>query len=195
MSATTRNGVKTTQRGRENGTTGSLSTDVVKLLKTQDQGYLQTVLQQTRRERERLEQQVIIADAGVEVGANNGRVRKLDVMESDGVGAEPVRVASDGEPTDGDYDFDLDMEIGSEEDDDQSEEEEEEGLTTEQLRRRRKKKNARKVLHAHLEALRDREKQLSTALNELDQQRARISNNVGGVNKNGVKFKVRERKR
>jgi U3 small nucleolar RNA-associated protein 11 len=51
------------------------------------------------------------------------------------------------------------------------------------------------VLQNHLEALKDRERDLSVALSQLQHQRARMNNTVGGVNKEGVKFKVRERKR
>ena len=40
MSSTTKNGVRIQTRGQENGTTAVLSPDVVKLLKTQDVGYI-----------------------------------------------------------------------------------------------------------------------------------------------------------
>ncbi|RMY34831.1 hypothetical protein D0866_05003 [Hortaea werneckii] len=75
------------------------------------------------------------------------------------------------------------------------EEEEEEGLSKEELAARRRKKNALKVKQRYLDALRDREDQLTEALRRVEAQRARMNGTVGGVNKNGVKFKVRERKR
>ena len=40
-----------------------------------------------------------------------------------------------------------------------------------------------------------KERELAAAEEELEKQRAKMSNSVGGVNKNGVKFKIRERKR
>ena len=44
-----------------------------------------------------------------------------------------------------------------------------------------------------LEALKDREDDLATALRELEDQRVQINGKAGGVNKNGTKFKVRQR--
>ncbi|KZF22024.1 hypothetical protein L228DRAFT_283218 [Xylona heveae TC161] len=61
------------------------------------------------------------------------------------------------------------------------------------LRKRRKREQ--EIRKARLAAARNREQQLMIAERELDLQRAKMSNSVGGVNKNGVKFKVRERKR
>jgi len=46
-----------------------------------------------------------------------------------------------------------------------------------------------------LQALKKREQELTAGLQELNLQRAKMSNSIGGVNKNGVKFKMRERKR
>ena len=46
-----------------------------------------------------------------------------------------------------------------------------------------------------LEAIKRRERELVTAEQELDLQRAKMSNSIGGLNKKGVKFKIRERKR
>ena len=48
---------------------------------------------------------------------------------------------------------------------------------------------------SRLRALKKRESELVAAEEELELQRAKMNNTVGGVNKNGVKFKVRERKR
>jgi U3 small nucleolar RNA-associated protein 11 len=46
-----------------------------------------------------------------------------------------------------------------------------------------------------LDAVKQRESALTAADQELELQRAKMSNSVGGVNKSGVKFKIRERKR
>jgi U3 small nucleolar RNA-associated protein 11 len=46
-----------------------------------------------------------------------------------------------------------------------------------------------------LEALKDREENLATALRELEDQRVQMNGKAGGVNKNGTKFKVRQRVR
>jgi hypothetical protein len=46
-----------------------------------------------------------------------------------------------------------------------------------------------------LQIVKKREKELVAAEEELEAQRAKMNSTVGGVNKHGVKFKVRERKR
>ena len=45
----------------------ALSTDVVKLLKMQDAGYIRTMLQMVRKEREELEHKIVLADEDVRV--------------------------------------------------------------------------------------------------------------------------------
>lgn len=182
MSSTTKNGVKITERGRENGTEASLSVDAVKLLKTQDAGYLQTILQQTKREREKVQKDLILAGTGVD----NSKTSKKTTFDENGmqVEEEAEDMAMD------DFDF-SDEEAESSEDDAAAEV----GLTKEQIKLRRQKKHARQVLQGRFEAVKEREKTLTTALNHLDKQRAKMNNTVGGVNKSGVKFKLRERKR
>jgi len=59
----------------------------------------------------------------------------------------------------------------------------------------KKRENQQEKQRATIKALRERESDLLTAERTLESQRDRMQNNVGGVNKNGVKFKVRERKR
>ena len=46
-----------------------------------------------------------------------------------------------------------------------------------------------------LQMVRKKERELVAAEEELEKQRAKMNSSVGGVNKNGVKFKIRERKR
>ena len=58
-SSVDKRGLKVADRGNE-----ALSTDVVKLLKTQDAAYIRTVLQQVRRERARLEEKLVLEEAG-----------------------------------------------------------------------------------------------------------------------------------
>jgi len=70
---------------------------------------------------------------------------------------------------------------------------EEEGLITKKLRKM-KEKEANK-LENRLTIARQRLETLTEAEEALDLQRAKMSNSVGGVNKQGIKFKVRERKK
>lgn len=60
---------KVDSQGRKIADRGSkaLSTDVVKLLKMQDAGYIRTMLQMVRKEREELEHKMVLADEDVRV--------------------------------------------------------------------------------------------------------------------------------
>jgi Utp11 protein len=150
MSSKTKDGIRLGDRGNK-----ALSHDVVLLLKTQDAGYLRTVLQQTRLERRRLENAVKLT-SGLQ-GASIEPSRKVFVDSAE----EQLAYAAQG------ADVGLD---GSED-----------ASAAEQEKR--------------LEALITREKELVLAERELELQRGKMSNSVGGVNKKGVKFKARERKR
>ena len=188
-----------------------MNMDVVKLLKTQDAGYLQTVLQQTRRAREKIERQLVLATTGVDAS----KVSKRKVFDEDGEEVEEMKgLHSELDDEDEDLDLDLDdlanlgdldglddldgmggEESGSEDGKSEDEDSDTKGLSKEEIRQRRKKRRAQEVLQNQLGALKDRERALSLALSQLEHQRARMNNTVGGVNKEGVKFKVRERKR
>ncbi|KAI4727336.1 U3 small nucleolar RNA-associated protein 11 [Aureobasidium sp. EXF-10728] len=206
ITRTTKKGVQQSTRGKDNGSQTPMNMDVVKLLKTQDAGYLQTVLQQTRRAREKIEKQAVLMTTGVDASS----VSKRKVFDDNGDLIEKPTAQPD---FDDDDDMDLDLDDladlgdldglddldgiggdGSGSEDGKSEDEET-GLSKEEIRQRRKKRRAQEVLQNHLEALKDRERDLSLALSQLQHQRARMNNTVGGVNKEGVKFKVRERKR
>ncbi|KAI6874496.1 hypothetical protein KC323_g672 [Hortaea werneckii] len=182
VNAETKGGIKQGKRGEENsgGSGGrSLPEAVVKLMKTQDVGYLGLVVQRTRRLRERVEREVVVFDEEGEVVGGGEAEEKVDDVGMD------LDDLADLDGLDGlDDGADVDMQ-----------EEEDEGLSKEELAARRRKKNALKAKQRYLDALRDREEQLTEALRRVEAQRARMNGTVGGVNKNGVKFKVRERKR
>ncbi|KAK6002905.1 hypothetical protein QM012_001655 [Aureobasidium pullulans] len=209
ITRTTKKGVQQSTRGKDNGSQAPMNMDIVKLLKTQDAGYLQTVLQQTRRAREKIEKQVVLMTTGVDASS----ISKRKVFDDNGELIEETKMQPD---FDDDDDMHLDLDdladlgdldglddldgmdedgSGSEGGKSESEESDTKGLSKEEIRQRRKKRRAQEVLQNHLEALKDRERDLSTALSGLQHQRARMNNTVGGVNKEGVKFKVRERKR
>ena len=63
------------------------------------------------------------------------------------------------------------------------------------LTARRRQRAALGTKQRQLTALQDREEQLALALRQLEAQRGRMGNVAGGVNKSGVAFKQRERKR
>jgi U3 small nucleolar RNA-associated protein 11 len=166
----------------------ALDHETVQLLKTQDEGYLRTILSRTRKE--------------VERAVGSLKVRKdgdqIDILGDDGArGRKTVFVTSlseqDGykkdEPEDGE-DEEEDLEDLDADEDDQDNIKPVKATNTQPSRTKAREKEQRK-----LEALKRRQQQLIIAQRELDLQRAKMSNSIGGINKNGVKFKVRERKR
>jgi len=159
MSSKTKDGIRLGDRGNK-----ALSHDVVLLLKTQDAGYLRTMLQQTRLERRKLENAVKLT-AGLQgsVKGSDQPSRKVFVDSAEEQLAYVTQVV-DG--------------LGGSEDEDPA-------LSAAEQEKRLDR----------LKALMTREKELMLAEHELELQRGKMSNSIGGVNKNGVKFKVRERKR
>jgi hypothetical protein len=191
----------------------ALSVDVVKLLKTQDSGYIRTMLQMVRKEREELEQKLVLEE---------GEIRA--VRDGDKTKQSKHRVYVEDEEEQ--RAFDPDTWFGRGEDlpdrakptestqfQGYEDEEEEQTINT------RPKTLSKKQLEAEIAAKREkrafnktrdqaqsrtatklqivkkREEELAAAEEELEAQRAKMNNTVGGVNKQGVKFKVRERKR
>ncbi|ODH53272.1 hypothetical protein GX48_00468 [Paracoccidioides brasiliensis] len=185
-------------RGSE--TAANLSHEAIKLLKTQDAGYLRVVGERVRRQLERVEQEVRLQDgiSGVFEGAKGGKIIFADSLQ------EQKRLKEEKGRENGDRDVDGD---GDEEGEQSSGEkqrqaqkskkqiEAEERARKEILAARRLKKRAAEVRRKKLEALRMQHKELVAAERELDRQRAKMENSVGGVNKYGIKWKIRERKK
>lgn len=196
MSSKTINGVKVTNRGEDNSGGGrKLSEDVVRLMKTQDVAYLRTVLQSTRRERQRLEKEVVTGAVGVKTKQLNapGRV-KFDEEGNDIPQASNRQAIAEGDFSDDVDMLDMSVDDASDSSDEESEAPLDKPLTKEEQKLREARRHARKVRKGKLEALREREEDLSTALDQVEHQRAKMGGTVGGINKNGVKFKVRQRK-
>ena len=186
MSAQSQGGVKVAKRGQENAGGGGrvLSGEVVKLMKTQDVGYLRTVLQQTRRERGKVEEEVVGGDVGVSVEVPQPGSRRV-VFGSDD---EDVPTQS----------LPAELKKNDESDDWRSENTDivEEGLDAGELSpKAQQKRHQQEVRRRKLQALKDREQDLSTALQGAEEQRARMSGSMGGTSKRGAKFKIRQRKR
>jgi U3 small nucleolar RNA-associated protein 11 len=173
-SSKTKDGIRLGDRGNK-----ALSHDVVLLMKTQDAGYLRTALQQTRLERRSLEKAVKLT-AGLQ-GSSRERLagehqpsRKVFVDSAE----EQLVYATKGAKTKDSGGLEGSMEDA-------------EGPILEPVASSAEKEKRLE----RLEALMTREKELILAERELELQRGKMTNSIGGVNKNGVKFKVRERKR
>ncbi|KAH7086094.1 U3 snoRNP-associated protein-like protein Utp11 [Paraphoma chrysanthemicola] len=189
----------------------ALSQDVVKLLKTQDAGYLRTILQQTRKEREELEQRLILEEDEVRALKHGGNAKQ-------GKHRVYVEDVEQQRAFDPDAWFGQGLDIpekspGLQDDVEDEYDDEEDAVSTqrktpskkqldaEELAKREKRafnkgrNQAQTRIVARLDAIKRREQELVAAEQELELQRAKMNNTVGGVNKHGVKFKVRERKR
>ena len=201
LSSKSQGGKKIADRGNP-----VLSHDAVKLLKTQDSGYLQTMIQKTRKARERLEAEFVLTqnrkEGGMAVdvlGKDGGKVEKIIFVANEGEQNHCLdrqkgekSVPQDNE--DGGLEFNANPTLLSASTTRRAIEKEEKLRKERALWRKqhRKEQNARRT---KLAALKVREKDLRDAENELELQRAKMSNAIGGVNKNGVKWKQRERKK
>ncbi|KAI5308174.1 hypothetical protein KEM55_006370 [Ascosphaera atra] len=199
--------------------TKTLSHDAVKLLKTQDAGYLRTVSEKVRRQLEKAEKELKLQE---------GIKRTLDSDErGSGVGKKVIYVdtpeeqeeaskllgGSDSEFDDEEEGDEEDMEFGEEDSDEKEDDinfaeppkptkplskkemEKEEQARKQEIATRRMKKRAQEVRRRRVEILKKQYNDLKAAEQELEMQRAKMAHAVGGVNKDGVKWKVRERKR
>jgi len=173
----------------------SLGVDAVRLLKTQDAGYVRTARSVAAKAVRRLEERAVLA--GQWAGEADAALR-----DDEGDGDEDEDDDEDGEnrfagrqartrqkpPRRIVFVDPAELEgMGDDDDDDRGKgAPPKDGQAEKAARLRRKLQNARKRLRA-----------LTDASTELDLQRARMSKTptVGGVTKRGNRFKIRERKR
>jgi U3 small nucleolar RNA-associated protein 11 len=208
LSAKTAGQGKHGKGGREN----ELAHDAVKLLKSQDAGYLRVVLGRGRKEVRRLEE-------GLGLDAEGGKGRKVVfdeqeralVTEEDEVaGDNPQRVLKDVDVNAIAQEVLDDAEMEGSDDNGEAASrvespprmvlskktlaKEQDALARLKAERKRRKR-LQDMRTAKLELLKKRQKEIMAAADQLDEQRAKMARTIGGTNKNGVKFKVRERKR
>lgn len=156
--------------GTINGDRGNqvLSQEASRLYKTQDLGYLRTMRNKTAKEVDELQQRVV----GV-------------------IGTGKKIVWVDGED-------DLREKLG-EEDMDEEDDEDRNNVNPDTGSKKLKKLQEKEAikLEARLSIARERLKALAEAEEALELQRTKMAKSptIGGVNKHGVKYKVRERKR
>lgn len=181
-----------------------LSHDAVKLLKTQDAGYLRTVAAKGRRQIERLGEVVGLDDVsgGKGVGRKTvfedavGEVVRGTKRRASGRGVTDVQTTPVGE-----IELDTNTILADENESPKPKSKSKKALQaeTDALTRLKTERKRRKRLQdmrvAKLEALKKRQREILAAADQLELQRAKMARTVGGVNKDGVRFKIRERKR
>lgn len=205
---------------RDSATSRGLNHDAIKLLKTQDAGYLRTVGERVRREMEKVKEEVRVQEGIRGVlggGESEGDEEEEDEDDWDGFGAvekKPKKLVFAD-----DRDNQKALKRTLQEEEDKEDEEDGDDSFGARVREQQKKQKTRKELKAEKQALNDArrarklkkradetrknklkalEKQfadITAAERALDLQRAKMSNSIGGVNKNGMKFKIKERKR
>ena len=202
LKSKTNKGKKIADRGNP-----TLGPDVVRLLKTQDIGYLQCMLQKTQRAIQRLEHEFVLGEgAGVDVlgeSKNVGRAQHVFLVQDVQTQKRyaPLQTAECNVELDGDLLHEKDEEhevVGGEDAVGKRKtrrQTEQEALAAKKEKAQRKGyRQGQEAQKRKLAALRIREKDLGDAMDEVQHQRAKMSNSVGGVTKTGLKWKTRERK-
>lgn len=241
MSAHSRAQGKHGAASRDSASARGLSHEAIKLLKTQDAGYLRTTGEKVRREMEKMEREVRLQEGMREVlgeGYGSGKRRQgegrrqgqdEDEMMDDGEDgfgfdfgdeeeedAKPKKLVfaddrqgqrelkkrklggeAEGEPYHDNEDEEQDDSFAKQQKQKKSRKhlEAERQAFVEQRRARKIRKRATEARENKLKALKQQYADISAAERELDWQRGRMENSVGGTNKNGIKWKIRERKR
>lgn len=177
----------------------SMAVDVVRLLKTQDIGYVRTMRSVVKKDVDRLREQVVFASEGAPVedddddeefdfGAGPVRPKKIVFVEE---GEAPL--AEDEENDEMDVEDEDDVEEGDFEGFDDDKDGDDADTETEAAR---KAKNLKR-LRAELAVAETKLKALVQAERELEVQQAKMAKTAtsGGTTKKGQKIMVRTRKR
>ncbi|KAJ5738665.1 hypothetical protein N7493_001820 [Penicillium malachiteum] len=200
-----------------------LSHDAIKLLKTQDQGYLRTAGERLRRQIEALQREIQLQGGMNEALGVKGEEKQDDSEADDDEfdGFDDFDDIDFGKPAakqksrkivfadDRSDQQSMKKKRNQTEDADIMEDSEEETKTkktAKQLAAERQKlieaRRARKIRKRAVEARKNKldalQKQygsIQAAQREVEWQRAKMDNSVGGTNKDGIKWKIRERKR
>lgn len=177
----TRTGTVSGDRGNE-----AMSVDTVRLLKTQDVGYVRTVRNTAAKEVKALEEKIALIDA-----TSKGEEMDEDEDEDDGfTGRGKKTVFVDGEE-------EMELRVQEAEWEVEAAEERDETLSPEEKALRKLQRREREKLEHRLQVAREKLVTLTQAEQALELQRAGMAKTatMGGTNKFGVKFKVKDRKR
>ncbi|MCJ1476375.1 hypothetical protein MMC13_005041 [Lambiella insularis] len=206
MSSSTHNGgQRVADRGNK-----ALSMEAVKLLKTQDAGYLRTIAQKTRRAREKLEREFMlgekgqggvrflgnVAGASTKFGEKVVWVESKEAQKSYGLGNKAVETGgATREVVDEESDQEIEKSQAPQQKPSKSLSEAQASALKVERGLRKAHKREQEARRSKLEAFKIRERDLMAAEQELDIQRAKMSSSIGGTTKAGLKWKVRERKK
>lgn len=172
----------------------ALDMDTVRLLKTQDIGYLRTVRNVVAKEVRDLEQKAVIAGAFAGVDVDEDEDEDDFDSDEDAVSRKPKPQSKPKKIVFAETEEELEEKLPEPED---SDDDDVESLDNEKDGEARKRAQNAERLRKRLRNARKKLKALTDAENELELQRARMAKTatVGSVTKRGQKIKVRERKR
>ncbi|KAH0565808.1 hypothetical protein GP486_000800 [Trichoglossum hirsutum] len=200
-SKTSRGGQIVADRGNK-----ALSLDVVRLLKTQDTGYLRTMAQIEGRKKRRLQETFVMGEVGgnpsSELSGKDNRKEGKHLVFVESKEEQKAFDAQEHFRTDADASTTRKSSAEAIPGDEETQIRESTGRrqskqTTREGGRKKRAQRAQEVRRKMIDAVKTRERELIAAERELDLQRAKMgkSANVGGTTKGGVKWKRRERKR
>ncbi|KAK2743773.1 hypothetical protein FQN57_004710 [Myotisia sp. PD_48] len=179
----------------------ALSHATVQLLKTQDAGYLRTVGERVRRQLDKAKDEVNLQQAlkGMRMGTAGGSktvfVDSVEEQQKLARGGEEQEEDNETEPeTEPEQRKKLESE-GKQRKMSKKELEAEKQARREIAAAKQLKRRAAESRLKKLQMLKEQHQDIVAAEQELDLQRAKMARVVGGVNKDGVKWKVRERKK
>lgn len=179
----------------------ALDTNVVRLLKTQDMGYIRSVRNVAMKEVRELEERVISLGGDIDNLLNDDDEEDEDDFDFDFNEDPSVKRKSASKNkkivfADGQEEREGRIRQDTEQNSPEEDDEKLEGKNPEKLRAEQKQRLLAK-LSRRLQSARKKQNTLAKAEQELEIQRAKMAKTatIGGVTKSGKKFKVRERKR
>ena len=200
------------KHGRNDVHANALSHDAVKLLKTQDAGYLRVVAGRGRKELRDLEEKIgldtkqgagkkiIFVDEDQDVSAKdnsqseNHTTRDIDMADTEQERVDPLVNFENTETSQAGINIEKPADTSSKPKSKKAVAAHRQALHDIRVARKRRKRAA-EIMGTKLELLKKRQKEIMAAAGELELQRAKMARTVGGVNKQGVKWKITERKR
>jgi U3 small nucleolar RNA-associated protein 11 len=199
------------KHGRGDTQVNRLSHDAVKLLKSQDAGYLRVVAGRGRKEVEMLEEsvgmegvegrakKVVFVDGDENLTDSPVKRRKIEMSPAESLArheSKPYSGTENLEPSGdtGADDFGSSLVKSTSPKSKKALVAQRDALRDLRAARKRRKRLA-EMRVAKLEALKKRQKDIMAAADDLESQRAKMARTVGGVNNDGVRWRIRERKR
>ncbi|KAK3310466.1 small-subunit processome [Chaetomium strumarium] len=171
----------------------AMDVDTVRLLKTQDLGYIRTMRNVAAKEVRELEERFVLAGGTEQVGDDEDEDSDDDVGPPTSQPQKPKKIVFFDAPEEREraLEAQADDEDDEMQDDDGGEEEDEQAVAA-----RRKAQNLEK-LGRRLKAAKKKLKALADAEYELELQQAKMAKTAtsGGITKSGRRLRVRERKR